>query len=495
MKFESKRFKILCKAMTLKAIWSLSFCFIVSVLNAQQSVDFKSDSLAHYRALENKNVSLSAGNVAIDQNNALAAFFQKLSKLNTDKEATLNIVHIGDSHIQAGFLTGRVRDTLQTIFGNAGLGFTFPYRLAKSNGISAIRYRSSAAWQSKRNLYASDIEPVGLSGFSFRTEAKDFAVNLKIEDERYYFKGLKLFTPYADSNFEVAETDHPVNMENWTTTYKTHRIQSGEVLGIIARKYGVSIAQIKAANNLRSTLIRAGATLKIPVRTQKPLPLDRSQFKILQGTQMPGYVKINSENPLKSVWLLPQKENDSYALNGIFLDNNSSGIIYSGIGVNGARYKDFNKTPLFFEQLPYLEPDLLVVSLGTNEAYGHTKTTDFMADMDTFITKVKDVLPDTPIIITTPSPMLDRRTHPSTLIEDYATSILNYGKEHDIAVYNLFKALGGNQKIRSNYNKGWYHKDYIHFTKKGYEHSADLFAESFLNAFYQTLYKPVLNEL
>lgn len=46
----------------------------------------------------------------------------------------------------------------------------------------------------------------------------------------------------------------------------THTIKSGENLGKIARKYGVTVDQIKKANGMKSDAIRAGATLKIPAK-------------------------------------------------------------------------------------------------------------------------------------------------------------------------------------------------------------------------------------
>ena len=43
-----------------------------------------------------------------------------------------------------------------------------------------------------------------------------------------------------------------------------HIVQSGEYLGKIAEKYGVSVEAIKKANGLKSSNIAAGQVLKIP---------------------------------------------------------------------------------------------------------------------------------------------------------------------------------------------------------------------------------------
>ncbi len=46
----------------------------------------------------------------------------------------------------------------------------------------------------------------------------------------------------------------------------THTIKSGENLGKIAKKYGVTVDAIKKANGMKSDAIRAGASLKIPAK-------------------------------------------------------------------------------------------------------------------------------------------------------------------------------------------------------------------------------------
>jgi membrane-bound lytic murein transglycosylase D len=46
-------------------------------------------------------------------------------------------------------------------------------------------------------------------------------------------------------------------------TQKTHVVRSGESLGVIARKYGVSVSDLKQWNGLRSDMIRAGQKLVV----------------------------------------------------------------------------------------------------------------------------------------------------------------------------------------------------------------------------------------
>jgi hypothetical protein len=49
-----------------------------------------------------------------------------------------------------------------------------------------------------------------------------------------------------------------------TSGGKKHTVKSGDTLSSIARKYGTSVAKLKAANGLKSDVIRDGRTLSIP---------------------------------------------------------------------------------------------------------------------------------------------------------------------------------------------------------------------------------------
>ncbi len=48
-----------------------------------------------------------------------------------------------------------------------------------------------------------------------------------------------------------------------TPTIRTHTVRRGESLGLIARKYGVKVSDLKRWNGLRSDMIRAGQKLKV----------------------------------------------------------------------------------------------------------------------------------------------------------------------------------------------------------------------------------------
>src|SRR6056297_2082300 len=62
-------------------------------------------------------------------------FFSQWKSLILNGDKKIEILHIGDSHIQADFFTGRIRSRLQEFFpGSIGArGIIFPYNLAATN--------------------------------------------------------------------------------------------------------------------------------------------------------------------------------------------------------------------------------------------------------------------------------------------------------------------------------------------------------------------------
>ena len=50
--------------------------------------------------------------------------------------------------------------------------------------------------------------------------------------------------------------------------WRRHSVQTGDTLGAIARRYGVTVQELQRANGLRGTLIRAGSDLMVPMSSQ-----------------------------------------------------------------------------------------------------------------------------------------------------------------------------------------------------------------------------------
>ncbi|AWH83714.1 peptidoglycan-binding protein [Flavobacterium album] len=457
----------------------LLFCLLLGAKSAAQV-----DSLAVVMdSIVTDTTEIVVADNIITNSSSLKLFFEKLYFLESQKGGKVNIVHIGDSHIQADLMTGIIRKTLQARFGNAGCGFTFPYQLAKTNGSYNVRFNSNASWNSRRNIYTP--EPgmeVGLSGIALETR-ENFVVELNVRDTAYDFNTLKIITPGNAPGFDVATSSKTIVLESTVPKKITHKIKKGEVLGSIADKYNVTVAQLKKANGLKSDNIRAGKTLKIPTSEMQKKEVKRSEFIPLPITADSLSNYYHSDEALSKIYLLPNNDRKEYTLSGLVLEKDDPGLLYHSIGVNGAKASDYNKYPLFFDQLPALQPDLIVISLGTNESFDKMIPNDYITQLNLFIDKVKAKNPDVCVLVMTPPPSMFKRKYPNTFAAGYAKSILMQETAKNYASWDLFSEMGGLFSVNRNAAQGLMAGDKVHYSKPGYEKQGMLFTEALLNAY------------
>jgi len=413
----------------------------------------------------------------------LYPLFEKLIRMEEKKEGKINIVHIGDSHIQADFFTNAVRKPLQQQFGNGGYGFTFPYSLNRST-TWPYRFSTNVAWQICRNNQPAKCEPgieFGLSGYGFSTKAAQFVLSVEVSEEQYRFNTIKIVAPVAASyRLATIEGNKKPMIHRVQSGVEIHRIRSGETLDVIARNYKVSPAAIKRENNMRTDRIWAGKKLRIPV-TITETSVDTSIFRPLEYQQQEQFVSVyRQQNPISAIYLLQAGKQSLYSLNGLIVENDAPGVIYHSIGTIGSMASDFNATPLFFEQLPVLSPDFVIISFGTNESYSDVTAEEFITHMELFINNIRAFCPDVPVLVTTPPTSLLRRGRLNNYVLEYADALM---QRDDVALWDLYSFTGGLMGAKENFSAIQIAKDYIHYTSGGYINQGTAFANAFLNEY------------
>lgn len=184
-------------------------------------------------------------------------------------------------------------------------------------------------------------------------------------------------------------------------------------------------------------------------------------------------------------------ETNTISLYGFNLQNNKNGILYHSIGINGARYENFNNIPLFYEQLPLLKASLIIVSLGTNEAYNEKfNVTKFYNSIDNTIKQIRHACPQAVILLTTPAETWMRYKSkyrkPNPNMSIVSDVIVKYAEEHHIACWNLFAVTGGKGSSHSWRKNNLLYRDGIHFNRAGYEYIGNLLFQAVYNTYLNT---------
>lgn len=336
----------------------------------------------------------------ISNNQGLDSFYQKLHRLKSAGNGTVSIVHIGDSHIQADFLTAVVRNGLQDFFGNAGRGLVFPYQLAQSNSPDDVFSSSSIRWQYNRIAHPEISIGYGISGYSIKTSAANASFQLSLRGLAKPFSHVRLFTD---------------SLAVWT---------------------------IKPADNDSSFEMK-----KSPDCNCMAVELEKENTGFSISSQTPEVSKT---------------------VYGLSLENNDPGIIYHTIGVNGARFDQYNLAELFWQQIPALKADLFIISLGTNEAqWDAFPETAFKKNLQLFIEKLKTASPQACILFTTAPDSYKRRRY-NGVLRELNSALINYCNSNYLPVWDLYRITNGYGSAYSWARRGLMTTDRIHFTPEGY---------------------------
>lgn len=355
-----------------------------------------------------------AADTIIDPNNTLSPFIDGLKHLSSAKRAEellqLPILHYGDSHVQAGYLTEIIRRRLQLIFGNAGRGLVVPFKLAASNEPRDFSISSDSRFESSKvtNRGALDFDP-GVSGIAIKSSLPVFKIRvLDIPEDSIDYK----------FNRVIAFHDSLAPM-----------ITANETL--LADNYGSDIFYSYTTN-----VELADATKEIELYT----------YKENQYANGPFY--------------------------GFSLENNNSGILYHAIGVNSACYLHWGLRDKAAAQSVALNPSLIIISLGSNEAAGRNFIESvFLKEVDSFVLKLRKANPNTPILITSPAETMRRGRNgsiPNTNFTLVSMALQRYCAQENLAYLDLFHIIGGGNSSQKFANDNLLQRDRIHFTIEGY---------------------------
>lgn len=178
-------------------------------------------------------------------------------------------------------------------------------------------------------------------------------------------------------------------------------------------------------------------------------------------------------------------------LGGVEVASSSAGALVHGLGNNGATFESYNTLGNFAGSASTLTPDLYIISLGTNEAFGATGEEAMRASVDALVTAIRRADPHAALLLTTPAECFRRargrkgRRGPLTVNAKVARMrrvIADYAAANGVPLYDWYAVAGGAGSAARRKAAGLLGADGIHDTAAGYTLSGNLLADALMRA-------------
>lgn len=337
-------------------------------------------------------------------------FYEKVGRLVNEQQGQLHVMHYGGSHIQADVWSGEVRRSLQRIvpWGSAGRGLVFPYSMARTNNPWNYETRYSGRWEGCKNTQEDTDCVLGLPGMAVTTKDPDadFTIyNRRTDTLDYTFNRVKVFHVFDRTQYRIA-LQHP----------------EPQVVKVVNPEIGY---------------------------TEFTFPDYRDTV----------------------AFQLVRKDDDQqeFTLLGLSLESDRPGFYYHALGVNGADVPDHLRSGKATDHLKVIRPDLVVFSIGINDAYHPGFDPEvYKIHYRQLIKRIKSQAPDAALLFTTNNDSYYKRRHPNKNGLLVKQAMEELAAETGAGVWDMFSIMGGLGSVDAWVEHGLAKMDRIHFKPDGY---------------------------
>lgn len=343
-------------------------------------------------------------------------FYGLLDSLMAGSGRSVNIWHVGGSHVQAGHFSYRLQERLTTMADSlkGERGFIFPYRIAKTNSDKSFRTSFTGEWLSAMAASThKDLNPrFGIMGIAAQTSDSLATVGIGLNisaDTLWSFKRFRILG-YASSP------------------------------------------------DVRPYLVSGSDTLDFFIDTE-------TQSYLFDLPAETDTVTIGFHIP----------EGQSFTLTGTEPISGRKGINYYCSGVNGARLTTWlEQCPDLPRDLQLVKPDLAIFAVGINDSA--CKAVDFRPEVfkenyRRLIRLIREQSPDCAFVFITNNDSYRYISRGMTYNHNGPTvqkAMFELAKEYGAAVWDVYDIMGGKDSVIKWRNAGLVKSDRLHFTQEGY---------------------------
>jgi lysophospholipase L1-like esterase len=342
-----------------------------------------------------------------------------LAKLK-NADSGVCIIHIGDSHIQMGHFSGEVKVMLQERFGGKGSGLFFPNGLCGGYGPGHLKLNSSGNWSCDKISNPELVVPLGLTGMGIGTADTAASMSFTLKDKKASISSMQILHNPLAGNYTIAVPGAQISTVSFSAHSALTTITFDRSVETAAVQY---MRQVTAKDSL-----------------------------LIYG------ISVNPET--------------------------GAGIDYHSYGVSGGQFKYFaQNAQLLIEQLAVFKPDLLIISLGTNDSYVRTiEKADYKKMILSFVQQMKASSPETDFLFTTALDTKYKDEKPASL-QTVNSCILEVAKETGCTVWDFYTIMGGDNSMQTWKKNHLSNKDQMHLNEAGYHLQAQLLTLALARAY------------
>ena len=336
------------------------------------------------------------------------------------------IMHIGDeqvSSVATGFHKG--------LMGNAATpGLFFPSTLANLSIPTDIYSSHSGLWTYATPSETNRLLPAGITGYVAQTSEAGSTITIQIPT--HYQRVSDRFTLYC----ERTEMSFDIIVQTCSG-----RKSDGSPINPIKKEFPSGSAFRNGMESIDLTL--PAGTKEILITCKKSRPTQQS-----------------------------------FTLWGASLTN-SAALQFHSIGMRGSGYSDLLRLEQFFEQLPVINPDIILLDFGLYDNYRAPESESiYLRPLKDCLAKLKASVPSAKIVVCIPQDCIRGGRTLQTFVK-FEQAVINLCKTERVAYYDWFRVAGGKYSAQYWADYQLFKPDGLHLEEPGESLKTQCYASVF----------------
>lgn len=292
--------------------------------------------------------------------------------------------------------------------------------------------------------------------------------------------GIGFIPPTNIAGQRIANVQYQSDKKAWTLLSSRKDSDPDFPLGGFISEPQTKWAKLQLSENpVTQQRYQLQALYKAPTAAQ--INVQSSTNKVLSLSQTQGKWQFSTPTVMTFPVSITVSQNQPVKLGGWLISNQQPGVMLSSLGINGATINMMDRWGAQWTQtLGQLNPDMVILAYGTNEAFNDTfDLVAYRQQLTDKIRQIRQQAPNSAILLIGPSDSIKNKEAPDcrTQQPQWLSDIVRIQKEVAQQEKTLFwdwrDYMGGECSIKAWALYDLARPDGVHLSREGYESSAN----------------------